>query len=149
MVGMATRWVLIAEAWSLNEIAHKVEGALTVLTLLKFKRLKITVSEDEGELRRRVLEVRSVLQNLLKEIQWSIKSGHVLSPLIKALQKEYGYADLRRVKEKLESALSALKRISSGEYRDSDFEELERALECIAYEASSRSQELITRAGRY
>ena len=68
-------------------MVHKVGDALTALTLLKFKRLKITVSENEGELRRRVLEVKSVLQNLLKEIQWSIKSGHGPSPLLKAIQR--------------------------------------------------------------
>ena len=36
-----------------------------------------------------------------------------------------------------------------GDYRREDFEELERTLECIAYEASIRSQELVARAGRY
>ena len=147
---MSTRWMLISEAWSLNEIAHKVGDALTALTLLKFSKIQgLTVSEDEEELRRRALVVKPVLQDLLRDIENTIKSGYGPSPLLRALQEEYGYADIRRVREKLRKALNALERIEERSYKEEDFEELEKLLECIAYEASSRSQELVARAGRY
>ena len=147
---MSTRWMLISEAWSLNEIAHKVGDALTALTLLKFSKIQgLTVSEDEEELRRRALVVKPVLQDLLRDIENTIKSGYGPSPLLRALQEEYGYADIRRVREKLRKALNALERIEGRSYKEEDFEELEKLLECIAYEASSRSQELVARAGRY
>jgi len=142
--------MLISEAWSLNEIAHKVGDALTALTLLKFSKIQgLTVSEDEEELRRRALVVKPVLQDLLRDIENTIKSGYGPSPLLRALQEEYGYADIRRVREKLRKALNALERIEGRSYKEEDFEELEKLLECIAYEASSRSQELVARAGRY
>jgi len=142
--------MLISEAWSLNEIAHKVGDALTALTLLKFSKIqRLTVSEDEEELRRRALAVKPVLQDLLRDIENTIKSGYGPSPLLRALQEEYGYADIRRVREKLRKALNALERIEERSYKEEDFEELEKLLECIAYEASSRSQELVARAGRY
>ena len=142
--------MLISEAWSLNEIAHKVGDALTALTLLKFSKIQgLTVSEDEEELRRRALVVKPVLQDLLRDIENTIKSGYGPSPLLRALQEEYGYADIRRVREKLRKALNALERIEERSYKEEDFEELEKLLECIAYEASSRSQELVARAGRY
>ncbi|RLF09042.1 MAG: hypothetical protein DRJ69_05375 [Thermoprotei archaeon] len=134
----------------MNEIAHKVGDALTALTLLKFSKIqRLTVSEDEEELRRRALAVKPVLQDLLRDIENTIKSGYGPSPLLRALQEEYGYADIRRVREKLRKALNALERIEERSYKEEDFEELEKLLECIAYEASSRSQELVARAGRY
>ena len=49
----------------------------------------------------------------------------------------------------MRKALNALERIEGGSYKEEDFEELEKLLECIAYEASSRSQELVARARRY
>jgi len=147
---MSTRWMLVSEAWSLNEIARRVGDVLTALTLLKFAKIKgLTVDEDEEKLRKRILAVKPVLQNLLREIESTIKSGYGPPPLIRALQEEYGYADLKKVREKLRNAINALERMDRGDYREEDFEELERLLECIAYEASSRSRELIAKAGRY
>ncbi len=147
---MSTRWMLISEAWSLNEIAHKVADALTALTLLKFARIQgLTVDEREEELKKRVLVVKPVLQSLLKEIKYTMKSGRGPPPLLRAIQEEYGYANLRKVEEKLKKVLDALERVGRGNYEKKDFEEIERILECIAYEASSRSQELVARAGRY
>jgi len=147
---MSTRWMLVSEAWNLNEIARKVGDVLTALTLLKFAKIKgLTISEDEEELRKRIIAVKPVLWDLLKEIENTIKSGYGPPPLVRALQEEYGYADLKKVQEKIRNAIDALERIGRGDYREDDFEELERLLECIAYEASSRSQELIARAGRY
>lgn len=147
---MTTRWMLISKAWSLNEIAHKVGDALTALTLLKFAKIRgLKVDEDEEKLRKKVLTVKPILQSLLKEIEYTIKSSYGPPPLIKVLQDEYGYADLKKIEKKLREALDALERIGKGEYKEEDFEEIERILECIAYEASSRSQELIARAGRY
>jgi len=142
--------MLVSEAWSLNEIARRVGDVLTALTLLKFAKIKgLTVDEDEEKLRKRILAVKPVLQNLLREIESTIKSGYGPPPLIRALQEEYGYADLKKVREKLRNAINALERMDRGDYREEDFEELERLLECIAYEASSRSRELIAKAGRY
>ncbi|RLG06176.1 MAG: hypothetical protein DRN59_03450 [Thaumarchaeota archaeon] len=134
----------------MNEIARRVGDVLTALTLLKFAKIKgLTVDEDEEKLRKRILAVKPVLQNLLREIESTIKSGYGPPPLIRALQEEYGYADLKKVREKLRNAINALERMDRGDYREEDFEELERLLECIAYEASSRSRELIAKAGRY
>ena len=147
---MSNRWMLMSEAWNLNEIAHRVGDALTALTLLKFSKMRgLAIDEEEEKLRERVLAVKPVLQNLLSEIKNTIKSRYGPPPLLRALQEEYGYADLRRVEEKLKKVLNALERIWKGSYRGEDFEEIERLLECIAYEASSRSQELVARAGRY
>jgi len=142
--------MLVSEAWNLNEIARKVGDVLTALTLLKFAKIKeLIISEDEEELRKRVIAVEPILQELLKEIENTIKSGYRPPLLVRALQEEYGCTDLRKVQEKIRNAIDALERIGRGDYREDDFEELERLLECIAYEASSRSQELIARAGRY
>jgi len=147
---VSNRWMLMSEAWNLNEIAHRVGDALTALTLLKFSKMRgLAIDEEEEKLRERVLAVKPVLQNLLSEIKNTIKSRYGPPPLLRALQEEYGYADLRRVEEKLKKVLNALERIWKGSYRGEDFEEIERLLECIAYEASSRSQELVARAGRY
>jgi len=145
---VATRWMLISEAWSLNELALKVGDALIALTLLKLSKLQgLAVEESEEELRRRVLAVRPVLHSLLREAKAAAGYGYS-SPLLKALQREYGYADPNRVSERLRRALEALERVGKGEYRKEDFEELERILECVAYEASQRSQELVAMASR-
>jgi len=126
-----------------------VGDALTALTLLKFTKVQeLKVRENEEDLIERLLAVRPVLEGLLKEIEYTIKSGYGPSSLLKALQEEYGFADLRKVKKKLKYVLDALERIEKGIYRG-DFEEVERVLECIAHEASSRSHELVARAGRY
>ncbi|RLF17496.1 MAG: hypothetical protein DRZ82_09765, partial [Thermoprotei archaeon] len=74
---MSTRWMLVSEAWNLNEIARKVGDVLTALTLLKFAKIKgLTISEDEEELRKRIIAVKPVLWDLLKEIENTIKSGY-------------------------------------------------------------------------
>ena len=141
--------MLISEAWSLNKTAQWIGDALTALTLLKFKMRGLRVDENEKDLKKRILKVRTVINNLLKEIEFILKSGYGPSPLLKAVQEEYGYADLKRVKEKLRKVLEILKHIEEGNYNEEDFEEIERMLECIAYEASTLSEELITRTGRY
>ena len=147
---MSARWMLISEAWSLNEIANKMGDALTALTLLKFTKIKgLKMNENEEELRKRILVVKPVLLSLMRDIENTIKTGYGPSPLISALQEEYGYADLKRIEKKLKAALDALERIGRGKYKIEDFEELEKILECIANEASLRSQRLVARAGRY
>jgi len=141
---VATKWVLLSEAWSLNEVAHRAGEALTALTLLKLTRAH-EITADEAQLRKRILSVKPVLQNLLTETEHAIKTGYAPPPLVRALQEEYGYADLRRVREKLKQILNTIDRIANGSQEEDDIKELERALECIANMAASRTQELIAK----
>ncbi|MDL1957587.1 MAG: hypothetical protein LWW95_11185 [Candidatus Desulfofervidus auxilii] len=146
---MSTKWMLISEVWSLNKTARWIGDALTALTLLKFKMRGLRVDENEKDLKERILKVRIIINNLLKEIKFILKSGYGPSPLLKAVQEEYGYANLKRVEKRLGKILEILKHIEKGNYSEEDFEEIERMLECIAYEASTLSEELITQTGRY
>lgn len=143
-------WTLISEAWNLNEIAHIVGDALTALTLLKLDiKKKLTFEEDKEKLKKYILAVKPILSNLLREVDKGIKLNSEFSPLVKALQEEYGYADLKKIRRKLKDALNVLKQIERENYKEEELEDLERILECIANEASSRSYELLARANPY
>ena len=139
--------MLISEAWSMSEVASRVGSALTALTLLKFLVfMGLKVDEDVEDLRRSVLEIEPVLRGLLDDAKRIVKIRGSPPPLLRAIQDEYGYADMKRIIDRLDNAIAVLERIKKGEYRREDFEELERILECIAEEALKTSRELISRA---
>lgn len=144
---MSTKWRLISEAWNLNELAHKIGDSLLALSLLKFISIdKIPIENEESDLKRRIMEVKPILEVLIKEIDYAILEGYKTTPLVEALQEEYGYTDLSRIKKEIKNVVEAILRINNGEYNESDFDKIERLLECIANAASTRSYQLISRA---
>mgnify|MGYP000035211070 CR=1 FL=1 len=145
-----SKWMLISEAWDLNEIAQKVGEALTALTLLKFIKIEgLNIEVNEADLKRKVVSVETILEALLEEVKYVSKAGLSPTPLVEAIQEEYGYSDLKRIKTKIEDVLKALEHLNKGTYLKRDFEEIERFLEGLANKAASRSSDLIWRAGRY
>ena len=144
---MSTKWRLISEAWNLNEIAHKVGDSLLALSLLKFISIdKVSIEEEESDLKKRIMEVKPILEVLLREIDRALSEGYKTTPLVEALQEEYGYTDLSRIKKEVENVIEAILRINDGKYNKSDFSTVERLLECLANAASTRSYQLISRA---
>jgi len=147
---MCTRWSLISEAWMLNDIARKIGEVLTALILLKLSKLQgLKEYQDEISLRKKISEVKPLLERLLSDIEYIKQGIYSTTPIIEGLQEEYGFTDLSRIENKIREIMDAISRIENGIYKREDFEEVRRLLECIATTAASRTRELITRARRY
>ena len=143
---MSVKWRLMSEAWTLNELARKVGDTLIALSLLKFLTVdKIPLKESEDDLRRRVYQVKPILELILKDIDNAIKE-HRATPLIESLQEEYGYANVELIKNRVKEALDALEHINKKDYKKKWFDITERLLESLAKSASLRSYQLISRA---
>ena len=142
---MSSKWDLVSEAWSLNELALIAGDALIALYLLRLVKLKkIQVKINEKLLRDKVASAKKILNMILDEIEMVSKGAYEPTILIKGLQEEYGYKNLNKIKEKILEAEKVLKEIEEGVYEEKAFNTIERILDCIANRAASKFHELVT-----